>query len=88
MDIDTDINTDFDENSPYQECIISETYQRPDRLYFQEPPELDSLINTGRLVQKFLPKQTDIDKVLTILQRKTCKRNKNKKLHTCIHSSI
>ena len=43
-DLNTYINTDFKENSPYQEGIISDTYQRPDRSYFQEPPELESLI--------------------------------------------
>ena len=37
MDLDTAINTDFEENSPYQEGVISEKYQRPDRPYFQEP---------------------------------------------------
>ena len=46
----------FEENSPFQEGFISETYQRPDKLYIQEPPELDSLISTGKLVQKCLPK--------------------------------
>ena len=30
-----DINTNFEENSPYQEGVISETYQRPDESYFQ-----------------------------------------------------
>ena len=40
MDLDNDINKDFKENSPYQEAFISETYQRPNRSYFQEPPEL------------------------------------------------
>ena len=39
----------------------------------QEPPELDSLINTGKLVQKFLMKQADIDKILKIIQRKVLK---------------
>ena len=67
-DLDTDINVDFEENSPYQEGVISETYQRPDRSYFQEPPELDSVINTGRQVQKFLQKQADMDKILKIIQ--------------------
>ena len=45
-------------------------YQRPNRSYFQEPPELESLVSTGKLVQKFLPKQADIDKILKIIQRK------------------
>ena len=64
------INMDFKENSPYQEGIRSETYQTPDRSYFQGPPELDSLINTKKLVQNLLPKQVDIDKILKIIQRK------------------
>ena len=51
IDFNTDINTYFEENSPYQEGVISETYQRPNRSYFQETPELDSLISTGKLVQ-------------------------------------
>ena len=36
MDINTleqDINTDFEENSTYQEVVISEMYQRPDKSY-------------------------------------------------------
>ena len=53
--------------------MISETYQRLDKSYFQEPQELESLINTGRLVQKFLLKQADIDKILKIIQRKVLK---------------
>ena len=48
-------------------------YQRPDRSYFQEPPELESLVSTGKLVQKFLPKQAEIDKILKITQRKVLK---------------
>ena len=73
MHLDTDINTDFKENSPCQEGVILETYQRPNRSYFQELPELDSLINTGKLVQKFFRKQADIDKILKIIQRKALK---------------
>ena len=57
----------------YQEGIITETYQRPDKSYFQEPRELENLVNTGRLVQKFLLKQADIGKVLKIIQRKILK---------------
>ena len=34
---------------------------------------MESLINTGRLVQKFIPKQADIDKILKIIQRKVLK---------------
>ena len=52
LDFDPEINKDIEENSPFLEDVISETYQRPDKSFFQEPQELDSLINTDRLVQK------------------------------------
>ena len=44
------------------------TYVLPDKSCFQEPKELKTLVTTGRLVQKFLPKQADIDKILKIIQ--------------------
>ena len=74
-DIDPELNMDFEDNSPFHEDVISETYQRPDKSYFQEPQELEGLINTGRLVQKFLLKQDDIDKILEIIQRKFSKEH-------------
>ena len=59
IDINPELNTNFEENSPFQEGVISETYQRPDKSFFQEPQELKSLVNTGRLVQKlYLSKLT------------------------------
>ena len=39
-DVNPDIYIDFKENSPFQQGIISETYQRPDKSFFQEPREL------------------------------------------------
>ena len=53
--------------------MISEICQRPDKLYFQEPPDLQSQVNTVKLVQKVLPKQANIDKILKIIQRKVLK---------------
>ena len=32
-------NFDFEENSPFQEGIMFETFQRPDKSFFQEPKE-------------------------------------------------
>ena len=54
----SDTKTDVEENSPFQDNIISEFYERPDKLYFQEPTELKDLIDTRNIVQQFLPKQT------------------------------
>ena len=61
LDTDLDRNVDIEENPPFQEGTISETYERPDKSYVQEPYKLKDLIDTTKLVQKFLPKQMDID---------------------------
>ena len=73
LDLDLEINKDFEENSPYQEGIISEIYQRPDKSQLVDPPELIDLVNTEKIVQKYLPKQTDIDKILKVIERKVLK---------------
>ena len=67
------INLDIEENSPFQEGIISETLQRPDKMFFQKPKSLEDIIDTGNLIHKFLPKQMDINKILQIIQRKVLK---------------
>ena len=41
LDIDPEINMDFEENSPFQEGVISEIYQRPDKSYIQEQQEME-----------------------------------------------
>ena len=46
---------------------------RPDKSCIQEPYELKDLIDSTKLVQKFLPKQTDIDKILDIMKRQVLK---------------
>ena len=48
-------------------------YERPGKLYIQEPTELKDLIDTTQLIQKFLPKQADIDQILDIIKRKVLK---------------
>ena len=52
--MDSDINLDFEEISPHQKGIITETYQRPDNSYVKEQPELGDLLHTSKLVQKIL----------------------------------
>ena len=73
LEVDLEINRDFEGNSPYQEGIISEIYQRPNKSQMVDPPELIDLVNTERIVQKYLPKQADIDKILKVIQRKVLK---------------
>ena len=67
------INFDFEENSPFQEGVMSDTFQRLDKSFFQNPKDLGDLINKENLIHKFLPKQTDIDKILGVIQRKVLK---------------
>ena len=50
------INFDFEENSPFQEGIMLETFQRLDKSFFQNPKELGDLLNKENLVHRFLPK--------------------------------
>ena len=69
----SNINFDFEENSPFQEGVMSETFQRPDISFFQEPKEFGDLINKENIIYKHLPKQTDIDRILEIIQRKVLK---------------
>ena len=73
LDNDLDRKVEIEENSPFQEGIISEIYERPDTSYIQEPQESRDLIDTTKLIQKLLPKQTDIDKILDINKRKDLK---------------
>ena len=74
LENDLDRKIEIDENSPFQEDIISEIYETPVQTsYVQEPQELKDLIDTTKVIQKFLPKQTDIDKILEIIKRKVLK---------------
>ena len=73
LDTKSKIDVEFEENSPHQEGIMSEFYQRSNKSYFQEPKDLESLVNTSRLVQNILPKQAHIDKILKIIQQKVLK---------------
>ena len=73
LDNDLDRKVEIAEISPFQEGIILEIYERPDNSYIQEPQELKDLIDTTKLIQKYLPKQMDIDKILDIIKRKVLK---------------
>ena len=52
----TGINLDIEENSPFQEGVISETIQRLDKTFFQNPKRLEDIIDMGNLIHKFLPR--------------------------------
>ena len=52
---------------------MSETFQRPDKSFFQHPKKSGDLINKGNFVHKYLQKQMDIDKILEVIQTKVLK---------------
>ena len=58
---------------PYQEGIITKTYVVPDQFYLEQPQVLIKLVNALKVVQKYLPQQADIDKILNITKRKVLK---------------
>ena len=62
LDNDLVRNVDIEENSPFQESIISEFYERPDTSYIQEPYELKDLIDTTKLIQKFYQSRQTLTK--------------------------
>ena len=66
-------NLDFEENSPHQEGIITETYKSPDKSYLEQPQELSDLVDSTKLIHKYLPKQVDRDKIMDIIKRKVLK---------------
>ena len=48
-------NMNIEENSPHQEGIITEMYVVPDQSYLDQPQELIMLVNTCKVVQRYLP---------------------------------
>ena len=56
LDNDLDRKVEIEENSPFQEGIIWEIYERPDISYVQEPQELKDLIDTTKTNPKVLAK--------------------------------
>ena len=64
-------NLDFEQNSPHQEGIITETYESPDKSYLEQPQELSDLVDRTKSIHKYLPKQVDIDKILDIIKERS-----------------
>ena len=48
-------------------------YKSPDKSYLEQPQELSDLVDSTKIIHKYLPKQIDIDKILNIIKRKVLK---------------
>ena len=55
---------------PFTEDIVEPVFKRPEMADFEIPPVLEEMIPDGSLIHKHLPKQADIDKILTQINRK------------------
>ena len=45
-------------------------YESPDKSYLEQPQELTDLVDSTKLIHKYLPKQVDIDRIMGIIKRK------------------
>ena len=48
-------------------------YESPDKSYLEQLQELSDLVDSTKIIHKYLPKQVDIDKILNIIKRKVLK---------------
>ena len=59
---------------PFSEDIVEPVFKRPEMADFEIPPVLEEMIPDGSLIHKHLPKQADVDKILTQINRKYLRR--------------
>ena len=59
---------------PFAEDTVEPVFKRPEMTDFEIPPVLEEMIPDGSLIHKHLPKQADIDKILTQINRKYLRR--------------
>ena len=48
-------------------------YESPDKSYLEQPQELSDVVDSTKIIHRYLPKQVDIDKILNIIKRKVLK---------------
>ena len=59
---------------PFAEDTVKPVFKRPEMTDLEIPPVLEEMILDGSLIHKHLPKQADIDKILTQINRKYLRR--------------
>ena len=59
---------------PFIEDAVEPVFKRPELVDFEIPPVLEEMIPDGTLIHKHLLKQTDIDRILTQINRKYLRR--------------
>ena len=69
----SDLNLILKKIPHFKKALCLKHFKDQTNHFFQEPKELGDLINKGNFIHKYLPKQTDIDRILEIIQRKVLK---------------
>ena len=59
-----------DLNSPFDDALIELQYHKPEARDFWQPTLLSNQVDEGKVIQKALPKQMDIDKILKQINQK------------------
>ena len=59
---------------PFTKDTVEPVFKRPEMADLEIPPVLEEIIPDGSLILKHLPKQADIDKILTQINRKYLRR--------------
>ena len=59
---------------PFSEDTVEPVFKRPEMTDLEIPPVFEEMIPDGSLIHKHLPKQADIDKILTQINRKYLRR--------------
>ena len=59
---------------PFTEDTVEPVFKKPEITDFEIPPVPEEMIPDGSLIHKHLPKQADIDKILTQINRKYLRR--------------
>ena len=59
---------------PFSEDTVEPVFKKPEITDFEIPPVLEEMIPDGSLIHKHLPKQADIDKIFTQINRKYLRR--------------
>ena len=59
---------------PFTEDTVEPVFKKPEITDFEIPPVLEEMIPDGSLIHKHLPKQANIDKILTQINRKYLRR--------------
>ena len=57
-------------NSPFDDALIELQYHKPEVRDFWQPTQLSDQVDEGKVIQKALPKQTDLDKILKQINQK------------------